>query len=76
MEATRSALDPSKHYNDDHADEDLSAQALRNIRQQRDGGEGGDVPDGWEKREDPQSGRTYYINATTKQSSWTLPGVE
>ena len=33
--ATRSELDPNKHYNDDHADEDLSAQALRNIRQRR-----------------------------------------
>ena len=29
----------------------------------------------WTAQRDPASGRTYYVNATTGQTSWTAPGM-
>ena len=33
------------------------------------------LPDGWAKAEDPQSGRTYYYNKVTRETSWTPPST-
>jgi len=33
------------------------------------------LPPGWSRAFDPASGRPYYINANTMQSSWTPPGA-
>ena len=31
------------------------------------------LPAGWSERADPSSGRTYYVNLSTSETSWTLP---
>ena len=31
------------------------------------------LPDGWEEHIDHQSGKTYYANHITKQTSWDVP---
>ena len=31
------------------------------------------LPEGWEQRDDPRTGRIYYVNHVTKETSWTLP---
>ena len=33
----------------------------------------GPLPDGWAEVDDPASGRTYYHNGVTGESSWTFP---
>jgi hypothetical protein len=35
----------------------------------------GDLPAGWAPVKDPTTGRTYYYNATTRETSWTKPGA-
>ena len=38
------------------------------------GGGGGDkLADGWVAATDPSSGRTYYVNKTTQQTTWEMP---
>ena len=34
------------------------------------------VPPGWQELKDPNSGHTYFYNATTGQSSWVRPGPD
>ena len=34
------------------------------------------LPRGWDERFDEKSGRTYYVNHETRQTSWTLPSEE
>ena len=31
------------------------------------------MPDGWEEKSDPSSGRKYYVNHLTKQTQWDRP---
>ena len=33
------------------------------------------MPDGWEEKSDPSSGRKYYVNHLTKQTQWDRPCV-
>lgn len=32
------------------------------------------LPDGWKEKIDPKTGRTYYYNPSTKETSWKRPG--
>lgn len=32
-----------------------------------------DLPEGWEERQDPKTGKTYYVNHLTQMESWTDP---
>ena len=34
------------------------------------------LPRGWDERVDEKSGRTYYVNHETRQTSWTLPSEQ
>ena len=34
------------------------------------------LPDGWSEVSDPTSGKTYYYNAVTEETSWSLPGTD
>ena len=34
---------------------------------------GGQVPDGWQVAVDPSSGKSYYYNSATNQTSWNIP---
>eukprot|EP00668_Euglena_longa_P031982 GGOE01041261.1.p1 GENE.GGOE01041261.1~~GGOE01041261.1.p1 ORF type:complete len:206 (-),score=47.23 GGOE01041261.1:358-945(-) len=34
------------------------------------------LPPGWEKRSDPKSGRTYFVNHTTRSTTWQDPRAE
>ena len=34
----------------------------------------GGLPPGWSQAVDPASGRTYYVNANTGETSWETPG--
>lgn len=33
------------------------------------------LPENWEERTDPSSGRTYYVNVVTRASQWDPPVV-
>jgi hypothetical protein len=33
----------------------------------------GGLPNGWSAVQDPSSGQTYYVNAATNETSWTIP---
>ena len=36
---------------------------------------GGDLPPGWNAVTDPTSGRVYFYNASTNQTTWERPGA-
>ena len=35
-----------------------------------------DLPNGWEEKRDPSSGKSYYVNHTTKSTQWERPTAE